>query len=82
MMKATVWTRDDCVYCSLAKKELRNRQYQVDERNINKIWSKEDLLKVVPDAKTVPQIFIRNKYIGGYSELMTYFEETTSNYGH
>ena len=82
MMKATVWTRDDCVYCSLAKKELRNRQYQVDERNINKIWSKEDLLKVVPDAKTVPQIFIRNKYIGGYSELMTYFEVTTSNYGH
>ena len=82
MMKATVWTRDDCLYCSLAKKELRNRQYQVDERNINKIWSKEDLLKVVPDAKTVPQIFIRNKYIGGYSELMTYFEETTSNYGH
>ena len=81
-MKATVWTRDDCVYCSLAKKELRNRQYQVDERNINKIWSKEDLLKVAPDAKTVPQIFIRNKYIGGYSELMTYFEETTSNYGH
>ena len=81
-MKATVWTRDDCVYCSLAKKELRNRQYQVDERNINKIWSKEDLLKVVPDAKTVPQIFIRNKYIGGYSELMTYFEVTTSNYGH
>lgn len=81
-MKATVWTRDDCLYCSLAKKELRNRQYQVDERNINKIWSKEDLLKVVPDAKTVPQIFIRNKYIGGYSELMTYFEETTSNYGH
>lgn len=82
MMKATVWTRDDCLYCSLAKKELRNRQYQVDERNINKIWSKEDLLKVVPDAKTVPQIFIRDKYIGGYSELMTYFEETTSNYGH
>ena len=81
-MKATVWTRDDCLYCSLAKKELRNRQYQVDERNINKIWSKEDLLKVVPDAKTVPQIFIRDKYIGGYSELMTYFEETTSNYGH
>ena len=81
-MKATVWTRDDCVYCSLAKKGLRNRQYQVDERNIYKIWSKEDLLKVVPDAKTVPQIFIRNKYIGGYSELMTYFEETTSNYGH
>jgi glutaredoxin 3 len=76
MLKATVWTRNDCLYCSLAKKELHNRKYQIDERNITSLWSKEDLLKVVPNAKTVPQIFIRGKYIGGY------FEETTSNYGH
>jgi glutaredoxin 3 len=82
MLKATVWTRNDCLYCSLAKKELHNRKYQIDERNITSLWSKEDLLKVVPNAKTVPQIFIRGKYIGGYDELMTYFEETTSNYGH
>ena len=81
MLKATVWTRNDCLYCSLAKKELHNRKYQIDERNITSLWSKEDLLKVVPNAKTVPQIFIRGKYIGGYDELMTYFEETTSNYG-
>ena len=82
MLKATVWTRNDCLYCSLAKKELHNRKYQIDQRNITSLWSKEDLLKVVPNAKTVPQIFIRGKYIGGYDELMTYFEETTSNYGH
>ena len=82
MLKATVWTRNDCLYCSLAKKELHNRKYQIDERNITSLWSKEDLLKVVPNAKTVPQIFIRGKHIGGYDELMTYFEETTSNYGH
>ena len=82
MIKATVWTKDNCLYCSLAKKELHSRKYKIDERNITSLWSKEDLLKAVPDAKTVPQIFIRDKYIGGYSELMTYFEETTSNYGH
>ena len=35
--------------------------------------SKEDLLKVVPNAKTVPQIFIEDRYIGGYTELMEYF---------
>ena len=82
MIKAIVWTRDDCVYCSLAKKELHSRQYEIDERNISSLWSKEDLLKVAPDAKTVPQIFIRDKHIGGYNDLMQYFEETTSNYGH
>tara|TARA_Y100000296_G_C5066162_1_gene202464 strand:+ start:401 stop:652 length:252 start_codon:yes stop_codon:yes gene_type:complete len=83
MLKATIWTRDDCMYCSLAKKEfIRRKIYKIDERNINHLWSKKDLLKAVPNAKTVPQIFIRDKYIGGYNELMQYFEETTSNYGH
>ena len=82
MIKATVWTRDDCLYCSLAKKELHSREYKIDERNITSLWSKEDLLKVVPKARTVPQIFINDKYIGGYNELMQYFEETTSNNGH
>jgi|TARA_B100000686_G_scaffold43948_1_gene46338 glutaredoxin 3 len=82
MIKATVWTKDDCLYCSLAKKELHSRKYKIDERNITSLWSKEDLLKVVPKARTVPQIFINDKYIGGYNELMQYFEETTSNYGH
>ena len=82
MLKATLWCKDNCVYCSLAQKELHKREYEIEKRNIDHIWSKEDLLKVVPNAKTVPQIFIRDKYIGGYSELMTYFEETTSNYGH
>ena len=82
MIKATVWTKDDCLYCSLAKKELHSRKYKIDERNITSLWSKEDLLKVVPKARTVPQIFINDKYIGGYNELMQYIEETTSNYGH
>ena len=82
MLEAIVWTRNDCLYCSLAKKELHTRKYKIDERNITSLWSKEDLLKVVPNAKTVPQIFIRDKYIGGYNDLMAYFEETTSNYGH
>mgnify|MGYP003110450929 FL=1 len=82
MLKATIWCKDNCVYCSLAQKELHKKEYEIEKRNIDHIWSKEDLQKVVPNAKTVPQIFIGDKYIGGYSELMTYFEETTSNYGH
>ena len=83
MMKAILWTRDHCGYCDMAKKELMLRGYEVEERNIwGTEWSKADLQKILPDVKTVPQIFIYNKSIGGYNELMQYFEETTSNYGH
>ena len=40
---------------------------------IGKGYTKDDLLKVVPNAKTVPQIFIEDEYIGGYTELMKFF---------
>ena len=82
MLKAILWTRDYCGYCAMAKKELELRGYEIEERNIWGEWHKNDLLEVAPDAKTVPQIFIRDKHIGGYTDLMQYFEETTSNYGH
>ncbi len=82
MLKAILWTRDYCGYCAMAKKELELRGYEIEERNIWGEWHKNDLLEVAPDAKTVPQIFIRDKHIGGYNDLMQYFEETTSNYGH
>ena len=82
MLKAILWTRDYCGYCAMAKKELELRGYEIEERNIWGEWHKNDLLEVAPDAKTVPQKFIRDKHIGGYNDLMQYFEETTSNYGH
>ena len=82
-MKAIIWTRNLCTYCEMAKKELKLRGYEIEERNIEgKTWSKKDLLEVSPNAKKVPQVFIFNNHIGGYNDLMQYFEETTSNYGH
>ena len=32
--------------------------------------SKEDLLAVAPNARSVPQIFVDGELIGGYNELM------------
>tara|TARA_A100001201_G_C4061729_1_gene192893 strand:+ start:420 stop:620 length:201 start_codon:yes stop_codon:yes gene_type:complete len=36
---------------------------------------RDELLKEAPDARTVPQIFIGKKLIGGYDDLRTYVEE-------
>lgn len=73
MTDATVWSKKTCGYCDLAIKELQSRNYNVVLKKLNETHSKEDLLKVVPHARTVPQIFIEDKYIGGYTELMKYF---------
>jgi len=74
-MTAIIWTKTTCPFCVEAKKLLDENGILWEERNIQKDWTKEDLLQVVPFARTVPQIFIDNKHIGGYTDLVDYFKD-------
>lgn len=73
-MTNIVWSKDNCSYCVKAKHILNSKNISFEERNISKEWTKEQLLEAVPNAKTVPQIFLWGKYIGGYDSLMEYIE--------
>lgn len=73
-MNNIIWSKDSCPYCSKAKLLLENRNIPFEERNISKDWTKEQLLEAVPNAKTVPQIFLWGNYIGGYDSLLEYME--------
>ena len=68
-MKAIVWSKNDCAFCVQAKKLLESKGIEYEERNINNGWDREDLLAAVPTARTVPQIFLGEEYVGGFNEL-------------
>ena len=71
--QAEIFTKRNCKYCVLAKQVLRDKNiYVYAEHIVESINDKNYLLKRVPNAKTVPQIFIDNVYIGGYNELIEY----------
>ena len=76
-MHAVIWSKITCPTCTLAKELLQEKGIQFDNRIIGESWTKEDLLKSVPNAKTVPQIFIDNTYVGGYNELVEFFNSQT-----
>ena len=80
-MKAVVWSKYDCTFCDQAKSLLDLKGYEIEERKIGDGYTKEDLLESVPAARSVPQVFIEDKLIGGYNELLKYFEETAGGYG-
>jgi len=69
MTKAIVWSKDQCPYCVQAKALLESRGIEYEERNINNGWDKEDLLAAVPTARTLPQIFLDEELVGGFTEL-------------
>jgi glutaredoxin len=68
-MKAIVWSKNACPFCDQAKNLLKLKGIEFEERNISTDWTREQLLEAVPDASTVPQIFLDQQLIGGFSEL-------------
>jgi glutaredoxin len=68
-MKAVVYSKYNCPYCEQAKSLLKLKGIQFEERKIGDGYTKEDLLEAVPNARTVPQIFIDEQLIGGFTEL-------------
>jgi glutaredoxin 3 len=72
MTKAIVWSKNMCPYCDQAKALLTLKGIAFEERKIGSGYTRENLLEAVPQARTVPQIFIDEKLIGGFTELKQY----------
>lgn len=71
-----IWGKDQCPLCDQAKNLLKSKGLTFEERNLTSgKWTREQLLEVVPDARSVPQIFVNETHLGGFSELRQYLQE-------
>ena len=68
-MKAIVWSKNACPFCVQAKALLESRGIDYEERNVQTDWTREQLLEAVPTARTLPQIFLDEEHVGGFTEL-------------
>lgn len=75
MKEVIIWSRLGCSACRNAKMFFINKNISYEERVIGDNWSQEDFNKAVPNAKTVPQIFIDGNHIGGWADLVKYTTE-------
>lgn len=75
MKSAIVWSKDNCPFCVQAKNLLELNGITYEERKIGNGWTTEDLLKVVPSARSVPQIFLNEHHVGGFHELKNALEK-------
>jgi glutaredoxin 3 len=71
-----IWGKDQCPMCDQAKNLLKSKGLSYEERNLSAgVWTREQLLEAVPDARSVPQIFVNETHLGGFSELRQYLQE-------
>ena len=74
-MKAIVWSNIGCHFCEMAKDLLKQKGIEYEERSLAKEWKIQQLLEAVPGARSVPQIFVDDKYVGGYDELVDHLKK-------
>ena len=68
-MKFIIYTSNCCSYCVAAKQLLSSRGFEFSEINLEeKGMNREDLFELT-GGRTVPQILVNEKPIGGFDEL-------------
>lgn len=70
MAKIVVYTTQVCPYCVRAKALLRSKNLQFEEIDVARDAKlREEAIRLSGGRRTVPQIFIDGRSIGGYDEL-------------
>lgn len=77
-MTTEIYSKPNCPYCVKAKHLLEKRGVPYIEHSA--VEQRESLIERVTTAtgqppRTVPQIWLEGKYIGGYDQLAAYFAQ-------
>ena len=77
-MIAVIYSKDNCPFCEKAKHLLTSHGIEYAENKVGVDVTREELLELLPNARTVPQIYLYGNYIGTYDDLVEYFENNTT----
>ena len=73
--KIEIYSKDNCTYCTAAKRLLEEAgyfytEYKIEATGDERLRLMEELSKRLGQApRTVPQIFINDEAIGGFTQL-------------
>lgn len=71
MMSVKLYTKNGCGYCTMAKNWLKNKDISFEEINIEEQPQAREFV-ISEGHRTMPQIYINEKSIGGYQQLVEY----------
>ena len=74
-MKAKVYTGPGWNWCERVKSLLTDNDYEVEEVQINSNVMEEFQNKFNLTMRTIPQVVINDKLIGGYGDVEKFLEE-------
>jgi|TARA_B110000858_G_scaffold47819_1_gene55136 GrxC family glutaredoxin len=70
-MTVKVYTKNACGYCNMAKNLLKSKNITFEEVNIDDQPEAREFV-INEGHRTMPQIYINEKNVGGFDQLKTY----------
>ncbi len=75
-MKVLIYTKDNCIWCDRAKILLDSKKISYNEIDLSDDSERLKFYEKIGDnVKTVPQVFIDDKRIGGFEDLKVFLDE-------
>lgn len=73
-MKVEIYTKNNCIWCDRAKLLLDSKNIEFKEIDLSDDQKREKFYNSIGEnVKTVPQIYIDDLRIGGYQDLVAWF---------
>ena len=77
-MKIVIYSKNNCQFCNKAKHMIKSLGLEYEEKSLEKDFG-SDPSKLIADigkqVRTMPQIKIDGKLVGGYNQLIEYFAD-------
>jgi thioredoxin reductase (NADPH) len=73
--KVEIYTKSNCSYCEMAKQYFDSKNIEYSLHDVENVQTFNELLNRNPSARTMPQIFINDQLIGGYTDLIEWLKQ-------
>ena len=75
-MEITIYSKNNCVFCNKAKHLVKSLGLTYEEKKMEEFDSPQAMLEDIgKQVRTMPQIKIDGKLVGGYNQLVEYFAD-------
>ena len=75
-MKITIYSKNNCTFCNKAKHLVKTLGLTYEEKKMEEFDSPQAMLEDIgKPVRTMPQIKIDDKLVGGYNQLIEYFAD-------
>jgi len=75
-MEIVIYSKNNCVFCNKAKHLVKSLGLTYEEKKMEEFDSPQAMLEDIgKQVRTMPQIKIDGKLIGGYNQLVEYFAD-------